>query len=116
MLYPLLFPQNESRLFDLLSGTYVTIDPAVYENIHHDPVFIGMLQDLHNMLEWWTSPLTFSFILWIQTVPHTSQQIVSQFYEEKPAVSDTTKQEYENIKTAMMERQLIRHLLKKKNE
>ena len=51
MLYPLLFPQNESRLFDLLSGTYVTIDPAVYENIHHDPVFIGMLQDLHNMLE-----------------------------------------------------------------
>ncbi|OXB93088.1 MULTISPECIES: DUF4411 family protein [Bacillaceae] len=51
MLYPLLFPQNESRLFDLLSENYVIIDPTVYENIHRDPVFAGMLQDLHNMLE-----------------------------------------------------------------
>ena len=30
---------------------YVIIDPTVYENIHRDPVFAGMLQDLHNMLE-----------------------------------------------------------------
>ncbi|GLH64148.1 hypothetical protein PG301_19870 [Parageobacillus sp. G301] len=34
-----------------ITETYVTIGPALYENIHHDLVFVGMLQDLHNMLE-----------------------------------------------------------------
>jgi predicted nucleic acid-binding protein len=51
MLYPLLFPQNEDRLFDLLSGTYVKITPSVYEKIHNDPIFAGMIQDLHKIIE-----------------------------------------------------------------
>jgi predicted nucleic acid-binding protein len=51
MLYPLLFPQNENRLFNLLSEMYVTNNPSVYEKIHKDPTFKGMMQVLHKMIE-----------------------------------------------------------------
>ncbi len=49
-LYPLLFPQHEHRLLNLLSNDYIIISPSIYDTIHHDPIFTGMLQELNDFI------------------------------------------------------------------
>ncbi|MDW0114371.1 DUF4411 family protein [Sporosarcina saromensis] len=45
LLYPLLFPQNEQRLYDMKENVFVTIPKDGYDKIHADLVFKGLLND-----------------------------------------------------------------------
>lgn len=49
LLYPLLFDQDEERLYDIKEQAYVSIPEDGYETIHEDPMFKAMMQDFFTL-------------------------------------------------------------------
>lgn len=49
LLYPLLFQQQEERLYDMKENAYVTIPEEGYKKIHSDPVFKHFLNDFFTL-------------------------------------------------------------------
>lgn len=49
LLYPLLFPQHEERLYDIKKNNYVTIPEQGYTKIHSDVYFKKLLQDFFEL-------------------------------------------------------------------
>lgn len=49
LLYPLLFPQNEERLYDIKNNIYVMIPKNGYTKIHSDEYFKKLLQDFFEL-------------------------------------------------------------------
>lgn len=49
MLYPLLFPAHEDRLYDLLTMQYIRIDPLAHQIINADADFLQMKTDLNRL-------------------------------------------------------------------
>ncbi|KON66455.1 hypothetical protein AKG34_26280 [Peribacillus butanolivorans] len=51
LLYPLLFKNDEERLYDMKENAFVKIPEDVYSTIHADSVFKGLLQDFFELDE-----------------------------------------------------------------
>lgn len=52
LLYPLLFAEDDQdRLYDFLSNSFVKIAPELHQEIHNDEAFIGMLETLYELEE-----------------------------------------------------------------
>lgn len=49
LLYPLLFQQDEERLYDMRENVYVKISEEGHKKIHSDPGFKGLLQDFFEL-------------------------------------------------------------------
>lgn len=49
MLYPLLFPQGEERLYDLKENAFVQIPSDGYQSIHKDMAFRTMLYEFYHL-------------------------------------------------------------------
>jgi predicted nucleic acid-binding protein len=51
MLYPLLDASSESKLYDILSDTYIEITEEAHSKIHKDPQFKTMFERLNELVE-----------------------------------------------------------------